>query len=240
MQGQRLVHGLGRVAATLAMVLGLSALAFSAPVAAQDEVEIELSELNDSGVTGAAFLSETDDGLVEVSLELTGDAVTGDHPAHIHEGTCDDLDPNPIYPLLDVDADGLSENTGDDAVEADGGLAELTEGEYAINIHLSAEEIGVYIACGNLNAAVGGEDVSVEDEETADAPAEDASEEETTEAPAGDAAAVGGTTATTAPAAGVGSTVAQTGNGLLLAALAAFAVVLAAGGLKLRAGTARD
>ena len=148
MHKHAMVGGVGRLLATLVVMLGIGALAFAAPAAAQDEeLEVTLNELNGSGVSGSAFVSDNGDGTVAVFVELIGDAVTGDHPAHIHEGTCDDLDPNPIYPLADVDADGLSDN---EAVEVDGGLAELTAGEYAINIHLSAEEIGVYVACGEI------------------------------------------------------------------------------------------
>ncbi|MEA2532017.1 MAG: hypothetical protein QOG89_3661, partial [Thermomicrobiales bacterium] len=59
-------------------------------------------------------------------------------------GTCDDLNPNPLFPLENVDANGKSETT------VDVGMAELTGGGFAINLHKSQQEIGVYTACGNI------------------------------------------------------------------------------------------
>jgi hypothetical protein len=41
-------------------------------------------------------------------------------------------------------------------------LADLTAGGYAINVHESAENIGNYIACGDITAAADGGDVTVE------------------------------------------------------------------------------
>ncbi len=86
------------------------------------------------------------------------------HPAHIHLGTCDALDPNPAFPLTDV---ALAPNASGD--EADGTTAipversvttvdatveDLRTGGYAINIHQSADDIGTYIACGNLSGVI--------------------------------------------------------------------------------------
>jgi plastocyanin len=86
------------------------------------------------------------------------------HPAHIHVGTCDALDPNPTFPLTDVAlASGASGDESDGAsaipVErsmtmVDASLEDLRTGGYAINVHQSAEDIGTYIACGNLSGVV--------------------------------------------------------------------------------------
>ena len=48
-----------------------------------------------------AELSTDADGNTTVVLALDG--ATGGHPAHIHKGTCQELEPNPEYPLNDVD-----------------------------------------------------------------------------------------------------------------------------------------
>jgi plastocyanin len=86
------------------------------------------------------------------------------HPGHIHLGTCDALDPNPAFPLTDV---ALAPDASDD--EADGATAipversvtavdatveDLRTGGYAINIHQSVDDIGTYIACGNLSGVI--------------------------------------------------------------------------------------
>jgi len=114
---------------------------------AEDAVEgleftIDLEEQNGSGISGTATLSPTVDGTVEVEVELDG-SDGGPHPAHIHEGSCAELDPTPAFPLEDVE-DGSSETT----VDVD--LADITANEYAINVHESTENLDVYVACGDV------------------------------------------------------------------------------------------
>ena len=106
------------------------------------EVTLDLQEQNDSGITGTATLSPTSDGEVEVELEVDG-SEGGPHPAHIHKGSCADLDPDPAFPLEDV-VDGRSETT----VDVD--IAELTADEYAINVHESEENAANYVACADV------------------------------------------------------------------------------------------
>jgi hypothetical protein len=208
--------------AVLASLLALGLLAV-APLGAQegDTLEVDLTEIDGSGINGTAILTDEGDA-VTVEIEVSGEAVVGDHPVHIHEGTCDNLDPAPLYPLADVDEDGLSETT----IEGTS-LEELTSAPHAINAHLSAEEIGVYVTCGNLttagpDAGAGAEDDGDEDASAAGGETEDDD----------DAAGTGGTT-TTIPASGVGTTFGSSDGGLLLA-LIALAAVLAVGGVALR------
>ena len=106
------------------------------------EITLDLDEQNDSGITGTAKLSPTSDGKVEVEIELDG-SDGGPHPAHIHKGSCADLDPNPAFPLEDV-VDGRSKTT----VDVD--VADLTADEYAINVHESPENVANYVACGDV------------------------------------------------------------------------------------------
>lgn len=108
------------------------------------EITLDLDEQNDSGITGTATLSPTLDGQVEVEIELDG-GDGGPHPAHIHLGSCADLDPNPAFPLEDV-VDGRSKTT----VEVD--VADLTADEYAINVHESPENVANYVACGDVRS----------------------------------------------------------------------------------------
>lgn len=80
------------------------------------------------------------------------------HPAHIHSGTCDELG-DVVFPLTNVaDPTIDGERTGSDSAHAvkisetvvDAPLDEIIEGGHAINVHLSSEEIGEYIACGDI------------------------------------------------------------------------------------------
>jgi hypothetical protein len=75
------------------------------------------------------------------------------HPAHIHVGTCAELDPNPTYPLNDVTQveDG---NVATSTITLDVGLDELLASPFAINAHESAENIANYVACGDIAGPV--------------------------------------------------------------------------------------
>ena len=118
------------------MALALLAIAsFSATGAfAQDDVVVPINELNGSGVSGDASLTDNGDGTTTVDILVDG--ATGGHPVHIHSGTCAELG-DVVYPLTDVDASGAS------VTVVDVPLADLLSGgPYAINIHLSADEIG--------------------------------------------------------------------------------------------------
>ncbi len=102
------------------------------------------------------------------------------HPAHIHEGTCDDLNPKPAFPLTNVSEMGMMEGMMEGTPEADDAamemsepmgaetafgvetsftmvdvsLEEIVEGGHAINIHQSEENIEEYIACGDIGGRI--------------------------------------------------------------------------------------
>jgi hypothetical protein len=99
------------------------------------------------------------------------------HPVHIHSGTCDALG-DVVYPLNDITTYEITKSfsfgpaatpeagsmatplPGVSATQAtpvlfsfthvDANLVDLVSGGYAINAHESAENIGNYIACGNI------------------------------------------------------------------------------------------
>ena len=106
------------------------------------EVMVELAEQSDSGQSGTASLTPTGDGQTTVALEVSN--APGDpQPAHIHSGTCEELG-EVVYPLENVQ-DGTSETTVDVSLE------ELQEGEFAINVHESEQNISTYVACGPVD-----------------------------------------------------------------------------------------
>jgi hypothetical protein len=102
------------------------------------------------------------------------------HPAHIHEGTCDDLNPKPAFPLTNVSEMGMMEGMKEGASEdddaamemsepmgaetafgvetsytmVDAALEEIVEGGHAINLHESKENVEEYIACGDIGGRI--------------------------------------------------------------------------------------
>ncbi|MDP9354797.1 MAG: hypothetical protein M3R02_05860 [Chloroflexota bacterium] len=104
------------------------------------------------------------------------------HPAHIHAGNCETLDPNPLFPLADVSmptadmgmmaspmaspmAGGMmgsmtATSAAYSTTTLDIALTDILAAEHAINVHESAENIQNYIACGAIGG-MAGDDVFV-------------------------------------------------------------------------------
>jgi plastocyanin len=87
---------------------------------------------------------------------------TAAHPAHIHSGTCETLG-DVVFPLADVAlapataeavaspaADGLGGAVAESTTTVDIALEDILAAEHAINVHESVENIGNYIACGDV------------------------------------------------------------------------------------------
>src|ERR671916_1800865 len=83
-------------------------------------------------------------------------------PSHIHSGDCDELG-EVVQPLnsLTVPVGAVSGNS--DAVIAEAAftsipqpLDELLAEDHALKVHLSADQIQTYLACGDIGGAAGG------------------------------------------------------------------------------------
>ena len=112
------------------------------PSPTMPRLELDLEEMNDSGISGTVTLYDAgDQTIVEFDVEGAG----GDHPAHIHAGVCSELDPEPAYPLDNVDKKGESTTV------VDVKLNELLDEDYAIDMHLSPNELGTLIACVDVD-----------------------------------------------------------------------------------------
>ena len=70
---------------------------------------------------------------------------TTDHPAHIHDGICPDVNPAPKWPLNDV-------QNGSSTTELDVSLDQIASSPVAINVHVSPQD-ETPVACGNIQAA---------------------------------------------------------------------------------------
>ncbi|NJD28660.1 MAG: hypothetical protein FIA92_10240 [Chloroflexi bacterium] len=103
---------------------------------------LQLAMLNDSGVTGTVTFAEAGAGRtrVDVQVEPAGNL---DMPAHIHPGSCDDLTPQPKFPLENV-RDGAS------TTDVPATIAELFAGGLALNVHRSNDDLGTYTACVDI------------------------------------------------------------------------------------------
>ncbi|HMA36808.1 MAG TPA: hypothetical protein VKY74_20300 [Chloroflexia bacterium] len=134
----------------LVLVLTLVALLGGATAAwAQTGLsKADLHAQNNSGETGQVVLTGQADGTTQVEITLSG--ATGlSQPAHIHAGSCANLNPKPAYPLNNV-VDGHSVTTVNVPISS------LLGGNYAVNVHKSATDIGTYVACADLTALMSG------------------------------------------------------------------------------------
>jgi Cu/Zn superoxide dismutase len=121
-------------AATVLGVAGV-ALAQNAPVT------VKLDEQNKSGESGTVTITPQG-GKTQIVVQLKGAPATA-QPAHIHAGTCANLDPKPKIPLQNV-------VNGKSTTVVDMPMSEVMNG--AINVHKSTDDIKTYVACGDLKS----------------------------------------------------------------------------------------
>ena len=87
---------------------------------------------------------------------------SGSHPAHIHSGTCAELGDVvlPLENLTDLNATGEVVGSEDAIMTVtsrtvvDASLDDILAGEHAINVHLSDDDMGTYVACGNIGGVL--------------------------------------------------------------------------------------
>ncbi|HZV76189.1 MAG TPA: CHRD domain-containing protein [Candidatus Babeliales bacterium] len=128
----------------LASFVLLCAIQSSSAAAATSTLTVTLSEQNGSGESGTATLTQTGSD-VTVVLDIKGAPATTAQPAHIHDGTCAKLT-GVAYPLTSA-TNGKSTTVVKDLT-----IDKLLGGTYAINVHESADNLGKYVACGNIVA----------------------------------------------------------------------------------------
>ena len=141
-----IVQRSGATALAVLILVGLTAHASLAQGDAPDEAKVIFAELNDSGITGFATL--TADGNQTV-VRIQAEGALGNHPTHIHQGQCEDLDPNPEIPLTNVQLPPTGV-TGRSETSIDVPLDELLEQDRLILIHKSDADLNTYLACGNI------------------------------------------------------------------------------------------
>jgi LPXTG-motif cell wall-anchored protein len=112
--------------------------------AAQQATTLQLTQQNNSGISGTATFTPSGGGLT-VDLKVTG-AGAGPQPAHIHGGTCAQLNPTPDFTLASV-TNGSSTTTLQTTLQT------LAATPHAVHMHKSADELTVYVACADINPA---------------------------------------------------------------------------------------
>jgi hypothetical protein len=122
----------------VAVVALMTVVMLACQAAASPPRVITLRTLNDSGVTGTVSFGDLGGRTgVEIEVDPGGNP---DMPAHIHPGTCDNLTPQPKYPLENV-------KNGTSKTVVPASMTELFAGNLAVNIHKSNDDLKTYTAC---------------------------------------------------------------------------------------------
>jgi hypothetical protein len=125
----------------LALSAMLSATLLACASDASPTRTITLTTLNGSGVTGTVTFTDLGRKTgVDVTVSPAGNL---DMPAHIHPGTCENLTPQPKFPLENV-RDGVSKTV------VPASMKELFAGDLAVNVHKSNDDLKTYTACVDI------------------------------------------------------------------------------------------
>ncbi len=117
----------------------------SAPAVMTKTAEVTMAAQNGSKQTGTVTFTSTADNKTKVSVNIASGAAGVAQPSHIHIGTC--AAPGAVkFPLTNV-VNGKAETTVDVSF-----MDMWNQLPLAINVHKSAAEAGVYVACGELPA----------------------------------------------------------------------------------------
>jgi LPXTG-motif cell wall-anchored protein len=132
---------------TIAIVCGLivAVLGATTIAAAQSQPQtltLQMTGQNNSGIAGTATFTQMAGG-VHIEIRVNG-AGAGPEPAHIHEGSCAQLNPTPQFSLLSV-------TNGTSTTDVQTTIQTLTASPHAIHMHKSADELSVYVACADIS-----------------------------------------------------------------------------------------
>lgn len=131
-----------KIALLFVAVLAVLALSGARATYAQGQtMTVNLSAENSSGQNGTATLTDMGD-MTKVAVNISNGTEVP-QPAHIHPGSCANLNPKPLYPLT-----SLVNGTSETMVPAK--LSEIANGGFAINVHKSGAEVAVYVSCGDI------------------------------------------------------------------------------------------
>jgi len=134
------------LAAALAGTVALGGRTVEAQISPNDSgagIKRGIQQLNTPGQVGTVTLFERGQKTL-VIVQLSAEAQDRTEPAHIHRAkACDELDPVPAFPLSPV-VNRVSSTV------LNVPIARLLSGNYAVNVHASANNLKHYVACGHL------------------------------------------------------------------------------------------
>ena len=137
------------LAAAIAVAVGAL---FVSLASAQQPIEVPITDLGDSGISGTGTLEPSPDGSeTTITIDATGLQPNASHINHVHEGVCENYGAV-VVTLTELQADDNGDATATTSVtETDQGdpltFADLTDGNHVLIIH-DAE--GVPAACGAI------------------------------------------------------------------------------------------
>ena len=109
----------------------------------------------------AALIGSSVSGALAQDATPVGGETAVARPVHIHSGNCEELG-DVVQPLTDLTAasgaavgqSGLAAAAESSSTNVPLTLDAIVGADHAINAHLSAEEIGTYIACGEIGGTL--------------------------------------------------------------------------------------
>ncbi|MDP1645926.1 MAG: hypothetical protein Q8L71_10580 [Thiobacillus sp.] len=128
------------------MILLLTGLFSNTALALDNVVTVKLEAQNNSGQNGTATLLP-EGNKTKVVIEIPNMPAGVAQPAHIHLGSCDNLDKAPKWNLEAVKG-------GRSVTMVPVSLDTILKDKTAINIHKSAAEAQIYVSCGNIIAVM--------------------------------------------------------------------------------------
>lgn len=128
---------------SIALGVAVISLAGCASMSENRPTTIKLDAQSDSGQNGTAILTPLAGGKTEITIKVANPPSAIAQPAHVHEGTCANLNKAPKYPLTSV-----INGTSTTVVNVD--LETMMKTPHAINVHKSGPEAAIYVACGNI------------------------------------------------------------------------------------------
>lgn len=106
-------------------------------------IRYPVSSMNDSGITGLVIVKgDTRNSTITVLLQ--GTPAGGMHPMHFHAGNCDS-NGDVVIPLND-----LNGTTGTSRTVVNVPYGAIVGGDHYLNVHLSADDMGTIVACGEV------------------------------------------------------------------------------------------